>query len=693
MTAGACVDAIGATASRPPLVLAAAAGAFTLLVAAPAAAYIGPGAGFAFLTSFFLLFATVLLTALALLTWPIRQVVRRLRTRRPPLPARVRRAVVIGLDGLDPAVARELMAAGRMPNLRRLAEQGCFSELATTCPAISPVAWSTFSTGVHPAKHAIFDFLGRDRRTYEAKLSSVEIRPPSRHLQLGHFRLPLGRPTIRMLRRSEPFWKRLADHRVPCSILRVPITFPAEPFSGTSLSAMCVPDLRGTQGSFTLLSAAPEDEESRIGGQVLALTGRNGELVARLTGPQNPFREGELLDVPLTVQVSADRVVLRVARQRHELARDRYTPWIELPFSVVPGVNVRGLVRFRLLDREPVRIYATPLQIDPASPALPISHPRVFSVFLAKLMGSFATLGLAEDTWALNEGVIDGPAFLEQLRDHQQERERMLLEMIDRTRRGLVACVFDGTDRGQHMFFRDREVIEDLYAEADALLGRVFERVDPADPDNLLLVLSDHGFARFDFGVNLNTWLLDNGYLVLEEGREECGEWLQGVDWGRTRAYALGLAGLYLNVAGREARGTVAQSDAAALREEIAGGLEGLKGPEGAAIRRVIDPRRLHRGPYLEQAPDLIVGYARGFRASWDGARGMSRAGAQVIEPNTRRWNGDHCIDPDLVPGVVACNRPLRTAGAGIVDIAPTLLEAFGVPAPRHMDGHCLLET
>jgi predicted AlkP superfamily phosphohydrolase/phosphomutase len=287
----------------------------------------------------------------------------------------------------------------------------------------------------------------------------------------------------------------------------------------------------------------------------------------------------------------------------------------------------------------------------------------------------------------------------------------MLLEMLERTPRGLVTCVFDGTDRVQHMFMRyldedhpsrraeasdaaaaprHARAIEDAYVQADVTLGRVMERIDPTDARTLVLVLSDHGFAPFRRGINLNAWLLREGLLALRPGADGRGEWLADVDWSRTRAYALGLGGLWLNVRGREAAGVVAPSEAAGLRGEIAGRLTGLCDPEGGAVavQRVSDPRAEGAGPWLDDAPDLIVGYARGWRASWDGARGVSAG--PVFEDNTRRWSGDHCIDPSEVPGVLVANRPLAVAGARIIDIAPTVLALFGVPPPAWMEGRSL---
>jgi predicted AlkP superfamily phosphohydrolase/phosphomutase len=356
--------------------------------------------------------------------------------------------------------------------------------------------------------------------------------------------------------------------------------------------------------------------------------------------------------------------------------------------------------RFRLEALQPhLRLYVSPIHLDPERPAMPISHPLFYSIYLAKLHDSFATLGLAEDTWALNSGAISEEAFLEQAWAIHDERERMFFDALRRMPRGLTACVFDGPDRIQHMFYRHdvpdhpanagrdctrfAHVIDEMYVRMDDLVGRVAAEVDD---DAVLMVLSDHGFCAFRRGVNLNVWLRENGYLVPREGCEP-GDYLAGVDWSQTRAYAFGLSGIYLNLAGRESQGIVPRTEAAALRAEIAGNLAGLHDVDGRrAIKAVHDGHTAYRGPYVSNGPDLIVGYERGYRASWSNAVG--RIDGPLIHDNTRYWSGDHCVDPELVPGVFFANRRLPAGAiASIVDLAPTILQLFGVPIPGYMDG------
>ena len=590
-------------------------------------AYVGPGAGFAFLGSFLSIVAAVLAGIVSAVIWPVRAAwsfIARFGRRQKG------KAIFLGFDGLDPCVAERMMAEGKLPNLARLH----YRRLRTTYPALSPVAWSTFATGVNPAKHNIFDFLNRDLRNYAPELSSAKVRS-GRH------------PSVEMRRKSEPFWKILGRHAVGSTILRVPVTFPPEAFYGRQLSAMCTPDLLGTQGTYS----------------------RFDSTAGKLAGPEGTF---------VSFAVRAGRI--EIQGDSYSLLKGEYTPWIRLRFG-----RARGIVRFLLTQDGPeFSLYASPVQIDPENPALPISHPAYYSAYLAKLLGTYSTLGLAEDTGALNDGAIGEDDFLRQTDLIRDEREVMFFSALDRTRRGVVACVFDHTDRVQHMFFNRADVIEPLYRDADRIVGKALAA---AGAGTAVFVLSDHGFCAFRRGVNLNSWLLREGYLALCAGRAESGEYLEGIDWTRTRAYTFGLGGVYLNLRGREAQGIVSREEATILKDELTRRLSGLADEDrGAiAIQTAYQASEIYQGPYLDAAPDLIIGYAAGYRASWGAATG--HVTAQVFEDNTKAWCGDHCVDPPLVPGVLFSNLPLTSDDPGIEDMAPTALRLFGVKAPVWMEG------
>jgi predicted AlkP superfamily phosphohydrolase/phosphomutase len=203
--------------------------------------------------------------------------------------------------------------------------------------------------------------------------------------------------------------------------------------------------------------------------------------------------------------------------------------------------------------------------------------------------------------------------------------------------------------------------------------------------------MSDHGFKPFRRGVNLNTWLYQNGYLALKD-KPTGSEWLQDVDWTRTKAYAIGLGGIYLNVAGREAKGIVKPGEEEkALRKEIQERLRELHDDEKnrKAIGEVYDCKVVYQGPYVREAPDLFVGFSVGYRASWDCATGVIAEG--IFEDNVKSWSGDHCMNPPDVPGILFCNRKIDAESPGIMDIGPTVLDLFGVPVPAYCDGKSLM--
>ena len=695
----------GHTARRAAAFLAA---ALVLLVSAAqsADAYIGPGAGFALLSSFLALFTTMLAALAALLFWPFRMLWRRLRGGEPPR-ALIGRLVIVGLDGQDPALTDRFMEQGLLPNFKKLAEAGCYRRLRTTFPSVSPVAWSSFSTGTQPGRHNIFDFLDRDLRTYLPKLSSAHLGRVSRFITLGRYRIPRGRPELRLLRKSKPFWVVLGEHRIWSTILRVPVTFPPDRFYGAELSAMSVPDLLGTQGTFLLFTTRPAREDFKEGGIRVSVTTQGNRIDVAVPGPENPFAaDGRPLEVPLRIVLDRDRQQVEVdtGGVRVALTPGRLSDWVTLRFRAAPLVGVSGITRLLVIEMDDhFSMYMSPINIDPEKPAMPLSHPSYYSMYLAKRIGPYATLGLAEDTWALNEGVTDEGVFLQQTYDIDRERQDMFFSALSRLRKGALVCVFDATDRIQHMFWRyldpahparsaepsgHPDAIAELYRHNDALVGRVMQHLGERD---VLMVVSDHGFNSFRRGVNLNAWLHREGYLVLTPGSDGRAEWLHDVDWSATRAYCVGLTGMFLNMKGREGRGVVEPgADAAALKAELIARLNGLRDAEkdAVAIREAFDTAMLYAGPYVANAPDLLIGYNAGYRASWDGATGI--VAGPVFDDNTKAWSGDHCIDPRLVPGVFFCNRSIESTDPALIDIAPTALGLFGIEPPAYMDGRPL---
>jgi len=677
---------------------------FLLALPNQAQAYIGPGAGIAVGGAFLVMFTAVFSAVLALFTWPIRFIIRAILGRHAFARSRVKKIVILGLDGMDYALTEQYLAEGKLANLAKLREQGCFKPLATTIPSISPVAWSSFQTGVNPGKHNIFDFLTRDKHNYQPRLSSVVIKEASRKISFGKYQFPLGKGDVRLLRKSKPFWKTLGEHGIFSSVIRVPITFPPEKFRGVQLSGMCVPDLRGTQGMFSFYTTQRNGNGERTGGENYIVTRKGDTIESELLGSTNPFRrEATTLKCPFVVTITGESTAnIRINGSDYSLKKDVYSEWIKIDFKAAAGIHVHGICKFLLLSTEPeFKLYITPVNIDPEKPAMAISYPAVYSTYLAKRQGPFATLGLAEDSWALNEKVLYDESFIQQCIETDNEREKMFFDSLDKVKRGLCVCVFDGTDRIQHTFWRDidhqhparsegrdENAIEELYRRMDILVGKTVAKCK--DKNTVLMIISDHGFNTFRHGVDLNRWLEENGYLKLkEDGRDE--KHLAGVDWSQTRAFAIGLAGIFLNLKGRESQGIVnGGREATQLRDEIAEKLADLNDPEREqkVIKQVYNALKIYQGPYKNEAPDLIVGYNKVYRASWETAIGQVTD--KIFHDNTKAWSGDHCIDPSLVPGVLFCNRRINAEQPRLMDIGPTVLEMFGVTAGKYMDGRAL---
>jgi len=583
-----------------------------------------------------------------------------------PEPAE-QRVVILGFDGMDPVLAQRWMDEGKLPNFSRLAESGHFQPLGTSNPPQSPVAWSDFATGEHAGAHGIFDFLRRDPETYGPQFSISENIPPESHLELFGLSIPLDEGQVLNRRQGVPFWTEAEQQGKRASVLRVPVTYPPDDIH-RMLSGMGVPDLLGTQGTYTFYTTTRMQNSGSSTRVVRVRPGRDGTIESVLEGPPDPLRvEAEPMQAPLTIAPAEPGARITLGDVETELLPGEWSDWVRVKFDVTGPVNVTGTVRMLLVQDYPrPRLYVSPIQIDPVSPAVPISSPPEYAAELAERIGLYHTIGMPEETWSLNEEHISDAAWLEMEKTILAEREAMWYDTLDRNDSELVVGVFVQTDRVSHMFYRGldpehprfedtlpehRDSIEWIYTEADRILGETMDRLAPEDE---LLVISDHGFAPFRKAVHLNRWLTDSGYLVLEEGQSESDVVFSSVDWSRSRAYALGLNGVFINRAGRESQGIVEDDEVQALKRELASALESWNEAEtgDSVVRRVFDGLEIYPGAEdNDETPDLVVGYQRGYRASWQTTLGA--VPGALIEPNAQKWSGDHCIDPHLVPGVL----------------------------------------
>jgi predicted AlkP superfamily phosphohydrolase/phosphomutase len=330
---------------------------------------------------------------------------------------------------------------------------------------------------------------------------------------------------------------------------------------------------------------------------------------------------------------------------------------------------------FRVYARElqpGFRVYRSPLNADPADPALPIATPISWSRELSSVVGPFYTQGIEEDTSALRQGALTLPEYLEQTRLISTEHFALLRDSLSHFTEGFFFFYFSEVDQNSHMLWgrHEAELLE-TYRTVDHAIGYVLDHAAGAT----IIVMSDHGFAAFDRAVNLNTWLAREGFLALADGQ---------VNWAKTQAYAMGLNALYINLAGREKHGIVQSGPQRnALVADLAQRLRQFRDSVTGqpVVADVASP-----GPSASRfAPDLIVGYAPPYRASWQTALGG--APDTIIEPNNDAWIGDHCMTASAVPGVLLGTRRPRISTPQLKDVPVTILNEFGIQPHTPMTG------
>jgi predicted AlkP superfamily phosphohydrolase/phosphomutase len=611
----------------------------------------------------------------------------------------MKKIIVIGLDGFEPKIAEAMMARGELPNLMKLREQGGYSHLKTTASAQTPVAWSTFSTGTNPGGHGIFDFLTRDPKTY------LPVMALSRYEQKNAFVLP----KVVNMRRGTPFWDLLSAKDIESTILRMPCTYPPDKVKGRMLAGVGVPDLRGGFGTSTFYTTRT-GHHVESSEKVIPVDVKDGKITTYLIGPREPKTRSDFkFDIRIEIQKSENKIVITSQGQpeKLEVTLGKWSKWLKVKFKVGMMQSVAGIVRFNLRQLEPdFELYASPVNFETEEPLFPISSPQEYAHDLAMKIGRYYTSGMAEDHDGLNNERFDESAYLDQCHIVLRERRKMMEFELSRFEKGFFFCLFDTPDRLTHMFWRFTEpghpankgedvsryakVIEEHYRECDEIVG---EAMKHADPDTLVIVLSDHGMNSFQRGLNLNTWLYDNGFLALKTGCKpgEGGDFFQNVDWDKTKAYTFGLGGIFLNLKGREANGILSADEAEKVKDGIVSGLTGLVDParSAVAIRSVARREQIYSGPFAGESPDLVVNFSEGYRVSWDTPLGGIPQG--LFADNTKRWGGDHVIDPALVSGVLFMNRKFRSEAPSLVDLAPTILGALSVAKGAAMEGSDLL--
>ncbi len=536
--------------------------------------------------------------------------------------------------------------------------------------------------------------------------------------------IPETRPGVVNRRQGIPFWEVAASAGKKAKVVQVPVTFPAHDFpAGELLSGLGVPDMSGRVGKPFYFSSeldfhrAGSSNEFSI--DVVQLEDNKGVIRTQIQGPPNKlFGTPPYISIPMTITVANDRnsIEIAVSGQRLTLKPGDWSGWTEFVFPFNPLIKLHGVSRFHLISSQPeVKLYLSPINFDPRHlpPGFKISAPARWAPQLARQFGLYKTIGWQIDTWAISEGFANEEMFWDDMNWTVGQNRKMFDAFLDGDD-DLLVQQFEFPDRVGHVFWRLIDPQHPAYNAAlvpkwgDALL-RAYQLMDAIVGDAMraadahhaaLIVLSDHGFASFRKSVNYNTWLVINGYLTVKTGVQvkernvemlfDQGQFWENVDWSKTRAYAMGLGEVYINVRGREAKGIVepgAEYDT--LKAELKQRLAAMADPETGEhpVRRVIAREEAYRQFDPNMIPDLFVTNNDGYRVSWQTSLGGIPK--DLIEPNKQVWSGDHCsVDPEIVRGIFFYNRKLTTDRAPyIADVYPTVLGLLGVKAPYQLDG------
>jgi len=603
-----------------------------------------------------------------------------------------KKVVILGFDRVEGTLLDKWVREGKLPNIARLINTGTYSPLQTTTPAQSPVAWSSFATGTNPGKHDVMDFVIRDPKTYTPTLG-IESAKQNK----------FGKPTITSTQKGETFWDILSKNGIKSKIIQVPVSFPAKPLNGKLLTGLGTPDTMGTFGTFGYYTTSNTGFLDNDMSYSLYGLENTENIITSIKGPKEYTEK-------LVIKRKGNSVDLTISGKTTNLEVGKWTDYIDVDFDLLgPLYKEHGKAKFYLEESSPeLKLYLSPISFDPGKPFYDISYPSDYAKTLAEENGMFKTLGLSVDVWALKEERISDEVFLQDLNSTLDEEIRIMKSEMSKDDWNVYVQVFQATDLVQHMFWRYLDPSSPRYEEnskyQNAILS-VYEKMDQvigdaeklSPTDTTFMVISDHGFSSYNKSVDINSWLVDNGYMTLKDPSKRS-DWISdmrkeglwdNVDWSKTKAYAIGLGSVYINLEGREGQGIVKDSDYPTLRNEIQSGLLDLKDGETNVISNIYKREDVMNGEYLGDAPDLMAGFAKGYRVSWQTTFGS--VPKQIIFPNNSKYSGDHVsVDSKLVPGIFISNSKFGENDKNIMDIAPTVLDLFNIAKPANIDGKIL---
>lgn len=624
------------------------------------------------------------------------------------LPGAQGRVIILGFDGVEPTIVDAMLSNGELPNLAKMRDQGGFQRLGSSNPPQSPTAWSSFSTCTSPGYHGVYDFLRRDAQRYMPGVGFGLTKQP----QIADDGGLLKPAEFVNYRKGDTFWAVANGQGAKCKLLIVPFAYPAEPLTDSCmLCGLDVPDIRGTQSTYFSMSDRFSEVENVAGGVRLPLQFASDKAEVKVPGLRNPV-DRSLVEVPMTVVVdrAAHKVTLNVQGVSQSLAEGTWSEWFEWAFPLSAKYAVRAISRCHVLEAgEHVRVYMSCLQIHPKEPMMPISTPTSYSGEVADRYGLYRTVGWTYDTKALQQDEITDDIFLDDVRKTMAWHERLMLDELELGKFDLLVAAWTGTDRVAHMFWRFRDpkhplytedgakkygrAVEETYAKMDEIVGQAIAKTGPND---LLIVMSDHGFHSFRKGFNINTWLVRNGYLSIKGQTNPAtaftdNKFMQDFDWSKTKVYSLGLGSVYLNLKGREGNGIVSPAEAPALLAEVKEKLLAVTDPDTGekVLRAVYLQPDVYKGLSQTDAPDIELGYAEGYQSDKRSAAGA--APAELFAPNDDKWSGEHAAsDVEFTPGILFSNKKLSN-GATLLDLGPTALKHLGLQIPNTFEGKPLL--
>jgi len=628
-----------------------------------------------------------------------------------------RKVIIIGIDGMDPVLSAKMMRAGQLPAFASLAEAGGFRTLGTSIPPQSPVAWANFINGAGPGSHGIFDFIHRNPEMQCLPFfAAAETVAGNGYLAVGEHKLQLDfwpfnhKPSKTLLRRQGvPFWDHLDKAGISSTFYDLPSNYPPSPSKyghHRCLAGMGTPDLLGTYGTYQHYAEdGPVRTKDEGGGKRSMLFFENERATAKLVGPTHTLLKEPkpaIVDFAVHRDKQAQAALIEIQGHKVLLKKGQWSRWLKVDFELsmpwfLPNEHVSGICRFYLQEVEPnFRLYTSPINTDPSDAYLQLTEPAEFIGEISDKLGLFYTTGFQEDHKALANKVFTDAEYAAQTGYVLKERFNLLDYALTDYDDGLLFFYFSSTDLQSHMFWWDSDEkhpvrsakaaqeyfghLQGIYQKLDSTVGDILKRYGD---EATIIVMSDHGFANFKRQFNLNSWLRENGYLGPADSRSV----LMDVDWSQTRAYGMGINGLYVNLRGRERDGIVEPGqEKEELLNELVTKLETVRDTNGKqVIRKVHRTDKAYRGPATGLAPDIIVGYRRGYRASW--ATCLGDMTDEVMLENDSAWSADHCADVSEVPGVVFANRPIAAQTPALIDMAPSVLTEYGLDVPASMQG------